>query len=160
MENIVVRQIGVVRSAIATEKEDCWGNEQAIIELDAQQFTPDSLAGLAEFSHVEVLFHLHYVPETSVTVTTRHPRNNPQWPKVGIFAQRGKARPNRIGATICRIASVDGLKVTVSGLDAFDGTPVLDMKPVMAEFLPDRADIRQPLWSRELMQSYFAKQER
>ena len=159
MQKITMRPIGVVCSAVTADKEDYWGKEQATIELDAQQFTPDSLAGLDEFSHVEVLFHLHNVPETAVTMTTRHPRNNPEWPKVGIFAQRGKARPNRIGATICRIIKVDGLKVTVLGLDAFDGTPVLDIKPVMAEFLPERSEIRQPRWSRELMQSYFGKEE-
>ena len=58
------------------------------------------------------------------------------WPKVGIFAQRGKNRPNQIGVTICKIVSVEGLSVHVEGLDAIDGTPVLDLKPWVAEFGP------------------------
>jgi tRNA (Thr-GGU) A37 N-methylase len=73
---------------------------------------------------------------------------------VGIFAQRGKNRPNRIGVTVCRIVSVSGRRIEVEGLDAIDGTPVLDIKPVMAEFLP-RGEIRQPDWSSELMKDYW-----
>jgi len=66
-----------------------------------------------------------------------------------------RKRPNRIGATICEIVSLDGLSLRVRGLDAFDGSPVLDIKPVMAELLPDKTAIRQPRWSRELMSNYF-----
>jgi tRNA (Thr-GGU) A37 N-methylase len=54
---------------------------------------------------------------------------------------------------------VAGLRVQVSGLDAFDGTPVLDIKPVMAEFVPEKNEIRQPAWSHELMASYFAVEQ-
>ena len=86
----------------------------------------------------------------------RHPRNRQDWPLVGIFAQRGKNRPNRLGLTTGRIVAVDGLSVEVEGLDAIDGTPVLDIKPVMAEFLP-RGAVRQPGWSRELMADYWTK---
>jgi tRNA (Thr-GGU) A37 N-methylase len=106
---------------------------------------------------VEVLFFFNNLREDQVTTGTRHPRNNPAWPKVGIFAQRGKARPNRVGATICRLVNVEGLNVKVCGLDAFDGTPVLDIKPVIAEFIPDSANIRQPAWSHELMRNYFGR---
>ncbi len=81
-------------------------------------------------------------------------RNNPEWPAVGIFAQRGKNRPNRIGSTICRIIRREGRTLVVSELDAIDGTPVLDIKPVMQEFLP-RHEVRQPHWSRELMRLYW-----
>jgi tRNA (Thr-GGU) A37 N-methylase len=73
---------------------------------------------------------------------------------VGIFAQRGKGRPNRLGATIVEIVNRAGRVLTVTGLDAIDGTPVLDIKPVMAEFLP-RNPVRQPKWSHELMRSYW-----
>lgn len=85
---------------------------------------------------------------------TRHPRNNPEWPAVGIFAQRGKNRPNRLGSAICRLVRVEGTRLFVAELDAIDKTPVLDIKPVMAEFLP-RELIRQPTWSRELMRQYW-----
>jgi tRNA (Thr-GGU) A37 N-methylase len=84
----------------------------------------------------------------------RHPRNNQQWPAVGIFAQRGKNRPNRLGTTICTLVRVEGRALVVQELDAIDGTPILDIKPVMAEFLP-RSAVRQPAWSHELMREYW-----
>ena len=156
MQTIAMTPIGTVRSKVAGEKEDFWGDSESTIELDPAAFTPEALAGLSEFSHVEVLFHFHHFPEERIVTRRRHPRENPHWPRVGIFAQRGKARPNRMGATICRLLSLDGLQVRVSGLDAFDGTPVVDIKPVMAEFVPEKSEIRQPEWSRQLMASYFA----
>src|SRR5262249_18728471 len=94
------------------------------------------------------------VDPSGVVVGARHPRNNPAWPRVGIFAQRAKGRPNRLGSTIVRILGRDGRRVRVAGLDAVDGTPILDIKPVMAEFLP-REPVRQPAWSRELMRDYW-----
>ena len=72
---------------------------------------------------------------------------------VGVFADRGPRRPNRIGATICEIISAEGRQLRVRGLDAVDGTPVLDLKPVMREFLP--AGVRQPAWAGRLMRDYF-----
>jgi tRNA (Thr-GGU) A37 N-methylase len=77
-----------------------------------------------------------------------------EWPRVGIFAQRPKDRPNRIGVSVCRLLGVDGLELRVAGLDAVDGTPVLDVKPVMREFLP-RGEIHQPAWATELMKDYW-----
>jgi tRNA (Thr-GGU) A37 N-methylase len=85
---------------------------------------------------------------------TRHPRGNPDWPRVGIFAQRGKDRPNRLGVSRCELLRVDRSAVRVRGLDAVDGTPVLDLKPWMAEFGP-RGDVRQPAWASELMRGYW-----
>jgi len=118
------------------------------------RFTPDALAGLDAFSHIEVVFHFDRVPEAEITAGARRPRGRADWPLVGIFAQRGKARPNRIGVTVCRLLSVEGMTVRVSGLDTIDGTPVLDIKPVMREFLP-RGEIRQPDWASELMKDYW-----
>jgi tRNA-Thr(GGU) m(6)t(6)A37 methyltransferase TsaA len=115
----------------------------------------DSLAGLEEFSHVEVLFFFDRVAESEVEHRSRHPRGNPAWPRVGIFAQRGKNRPNRLGSSIARITKREGRTLHVVGLDAVDGTPVIDLKPVMKEFLPREA-IRQPEWSIELMREYWA----
>jgi tRNA (Thr-GGU) A37 N-methylase len=85
----------------------------------------------------------------------RHPRNNREWPRVGIFAQRGKNRPNRIGTTICRVDHVEGLRLHVTGLDAIDGTPVLDIKPWVVELGP-RGEVRQPAWITELMVEYWS----
>ena len=148
--------IGHVRGGRADAIDDDWGASRATIALDPDQFTPDALVGLADFSHAEVIFLFDKVPDDKIETGARHPRGRADWPLVGIFAQRGKNRPNRIGLTTCRIVAVDGLSVEVEGLDAIDGTPVLDIKPVMVEFLP-RGDVRQPGWSHELMQGYWVK---
>jgi len=150
---IVVEPIAYVRSPRTDVGDDTWGNVIARIEL-ANHVPQDSLDGLDEFSHAEVVFHFHRVPDSQVERGTRHPRGNPAWPRVGIFAQRGKDRPNRLGTTIVEIKAREGRVLTVVGLDAVDGTPVLDIKPVMTEFLP-RGAVRQPRWSRELMRDYW-----
>lgn len=151
-----VAAIGHVRGGRSDAIDDDWGASRAHIDLDPARFAPDALAGLSDFSHAEVIFLFDRVPEEKIETGARHPRNRADWPLVGIFAQRGKNRPNRLGLTTCRIVRVDGLSVEVEGLDAIDGTPVLDIKPVMAEFLP-RGEMRQPDWSRELMQDYWVK---
>lgn len=149
-----VEAIGFVESTRRRADDDYWGGERACIVL-TERFTPAAVQGLAEFSHIEVLFLFHKVDPSKVMTGARHPRNNPDWPAVGIFAQRGKNRPNRLGSTICRLLKVDGTRVYVEGLDAIDGTPVLDIKPVMVEFLP-REPVRQPSWSHELMRNYWS----
>ncbi|MBB5204048.1 tRNA-Thr(GGU) m(6)t(6)A37 methyltransferase TsaA [Inhella inkyongensis] len=138
-------------------EDDFWGGEEATITL-APNFGPEALQGLAAFSHVEIAYLFHEVAPEKIVSGARHPRNNPDWPAVGIFAQRGKNRPNRIGITICRLLRVEGNQLVVTELDAIDGTPVLDIKPVMAEFLPREA-VRQPAWSHELMQQYWLRRE-
>lgn len=125
-----------------------------MIELDPQQFTAECTLGLADFSHVEVVFLFNRVDAAKVFTGSRHPRDRTDFPKTGIFAQRGKDRPNRIGITTCKIETVDGLRVSVRELDAIDGTPVLDLKPYVTEFGP-REPVRQAAWSREVMASYF-----
>jgi tRNA (Thr-GGU) A37 N-methylase len=73
---------------------------------------------------------------------------------VGIFAQRAKARPNRIGATLVRVLERRPRALVVEGLDAIEGTPVIDIKPVFREFLP-QTEIRQPAWTHEMMRDYW-----
>lgn len=79
-------------------------NIEAVGVVLTQDFTPDALAGMAEFSHVEVLFLIQGVSPSHIVTGSRHPRGTAEWPAVGIFAQRGKNRPHRIGSTICREA--------------------------------------------------------
>jgi tRNA-Thr(GGU) m(6)t(6)A37 methyltransferase TsaA len=152
-----VRPIGIVRSPIKSPQDDCWANIVSRIDLDPETFTPECTQGLSEFSHLEIVFLFHLVNPDSVHRGSRHPRGNTDWPKVGIFAQRAKDRPNRIGVSFCKIESVNGLQIEVRELDAIDGTPVLDIKPYMEEFAP-REEIRQPSWSRQLMAGYFKLQ--
>lgn len=145
--------VGYIRSRRTAPQDDDWDRVEARIELDEGRFGPEAVTGLAAFSHLEVLFLFHKAAEPAET-GARHPRGRTDWPKTGIFAQRAKDRPNRIGATICRILSVHGTIIAVQGLDAIDGSPVIDLKPVMSAFLP-RGPIREPEWSKELMQYYW-----
>lgn len=148
-----VSAIGFVRSPRKDLSDDFWGAVEAKIVLD-EAFGPEALFGLNDFSHVEILFLMHQVDPAKVETGARHPRERADWPLVGIFGQRGKARPNRIGLTRATIVAVEGRVLRVRGLDAIDGTPVLDIKPWMDEFAPIGAT-RQPAWASELMRDYF-----
>jgi tRNA (Thr-GGU) A37 N-methylase len=151
---IILRPIGFVRGGRAAPTDDAWDGVEAVIELDAGQFGPDATASLADFSHIEVVFHFNLVPDDEIALGARHPRGRKDWPLVGIFAQRGKGRPNRLGVTVCKLLAADGLTLAVRGLDAIAGTPVLDIKPVMTGFLP-RGTVREPDWARALMAGYW-----
>lgn len=153
-----ITPIGQVRGGRAEAVDDDWGASRAVIALDPARFGPDALAGLDQFSHAEVIFLFDKVPPEKIETGARHPRGRDDWPLTGIFAQRGKNRPNRLGLTTCRIVAVNGLELEVEGLDAIDGTPVIDIKPVMREFLP-RGEVRQPAWVGELMAEYWDKAE-
>lgn len=155
MTTIQIEPVGRVFCAVPRDRDDRWGSVNAEIRLDERRFDPVALEGLQEFSHVEVFFQFDQISESEIELHSRHPRENPKWPKVGIFAQRGRKRPNRIGATICEIVSIEGLSLRVRGLDAFNGSPVIDIKPVMAKFVPDKSAIREPQWAHELMSTYF-----
>jgi tRNA-Thr(GGU) m(6)t(6)A37 methyltransferase TsaA len=148
-----VEPIGFVKSVRQSPEDDFWGDEQACIALEPS-YPPESLRGLSEFSHAEVLFLFHEVDPRRVVGGARHPRNNEIWPEVGIFSQRGKNRPNRLGSTICKVVRIEETRLYVSGLDAINDTPVIDIKPVMIEFLPREA-VSQPTWATELMSKYW-----
>ena len=149
-----VEAIGWVSSPRTEPVDDDWDTITSTITLDPERFGPEALAGLDAFSHVEVVYLFDRVDPAGVQTGARHPRGNPDWPAVGIFAQRAKGRPNRIGVSVVRLLGVDGRTLTVHALDAIDGTPVLDLKPFMTEFAP-RGEIRQPAWSQELMAGYW-----
>jgi tRNA (adenine37-N6)-methyltransferase len=150
---ITLSPIATVKNSRRIVEDDHWDGIDSIIELDSS-FTREALFQIENFSHAEIIYYFHLVEENKIETGARHPRNNKDWPKVGIFAQRGKNRPNRLGATIVKIIKREGNQLFVQGLDAIDGTPVLDIKPVMKEFLP-REEIDQPEWATELMKNYW-----
>jgi tRNA-Thr(GGU) m(6)t(6)A37 methyltransferase TsaA len=155
-ENIVLKPIGIVRSPIKEVADDCWGGVLATIELDPELFGAECTLGLDQYSHVEVVFVLDKISQDEIEKGARHPRERTDWPKMGIFAQRSKGRPNRIGITVCKLEFVDGLHIRVRELDAVDGTPVLDVKPYLKGFAP-RGEVLEPAWAAELMAGYFRK---
>lgn len=153
-DRVEVDPIGSVSSSRAEATDDDWGAVVATITLDPA-FDATALRGIDDFSHVEIVYAFDRVDPAGVERGARHPRGNAAWPLVGIFAQRAKSRPNRLGVSVCRLLSVADRTLTVQGLDAIDGTPVLDVKPYMAELAP-RGLVRQPDWAHELMAGYWA----
>jgi tRNA (adenine37-N6)-methyltransferase len=149
-----VRPIGWVRGGRSEPIDDDWAAVASRIELDGSVLDTTATEGLATFSHVEVVYLFHRVAEDGVCTGARRPRGRDDWPLVGILAQRAKDRPNRIGTTVCPLVGVEGLVVEVAGLDAVDGTPVLDVKPYLTGFAP-RGEVREPAWARELMAGYW-----
>jgi len=149
-----IEPIGVVRCSRKEVTDDRWGDELTAIEL-LPPFDERSLLGLDEFSHIEVVYLLDQANWDSERAL-RRPRGNPAWPEVGIFAQRAKDRPNRIGISICRIRAVEGNRVELGDLDAVEGTPVIDLKPWVTEFGP-KTPTFQPRWMSELMEDYWKK---
>lgn len=150
--NFSMTAIGHVAGGRGPAEDDQWAGSRAEIVIDA--VPAEALIGLDSFSHCEVVFVFDRLPPEEITTGARHPRGNPDWPLVGILAQRGRNRPNRIGVSVCRIIAVAGNRIAVEGLDAIDGTPVLDIKPVLSGFLP-RETIREPDWARAIMADYW-----
>ncbi len=152
MMQINIKPVAIVKNSRSGLSDDFWGNVISEIEL-LEGIPANSFDGIEEFSHLEIIF-LFNQSDNSKIIFKGHPRGNKNWPAVGIFAQRKKDRPNSMGLTIVELIERKGNKLTVKYLDAINGTPVLDIKPVMKEFLPAKA-IRQPQWSVELMKEYW-----
>lgn len=157
-DEIVMTPIGRVSGGRAKATKDDWGRNRCSIVLRDDLLSPDAVKGLDAHSHVEVVFHFHIDADEPIEAGARHPRGRTDWPEVGIYAQHGRMRRNRIGVSICRLLKVDGLTIEVEGLDAVDGTPVLDIKPVWSGYRP-RGAFREPDWARELMANYWEKPE-
>lgn len=151
--SFVVNPVAYVHNDRKTISDDFWGSVVSEIRL-TDAFPAAALDGLDSFSHAEIIFLFDKAADTAIVTGASHPRGNPQWPQVGIFAQRKKDRPNHIGLTTCEIVERRENSLFVRGLDAIDGTPVLDIKPVLKEFLP-RTTVQQPAWSAELMKDYW-----
>ncbi|MDX8362571.1 SAM-dependent methyltransferase [Cytobacillus sp. IB215316] len=151
-----LKPIAYVKNNREEIADDNWGDVLSLIEL-TEDFSEESLLGIEEFSHVDVIFLFDKVADSDTHFSARHPRNNQNYPKVGIFAQRGKNRPNKLGLTTVKLVKREGKTLFVTGLDAIHNTPVIDIKPVMEEFLP-KGTIKQPRWSIDLMTNYWKEQ--
>lgn len=153
MTKISLIPIAHVRSSRKAIKDDEWGGVESEIIL-VNDVSSDTLEGIESFSHLEVIFYFDKVEDQKIVRGSAYPRGNPKYPKMGIFAQRKKSRPNKLGLTRVKLLSRENDVLKVKGLDAIDGTPILDIKPLMREFLP-REEIRQPDWAVDLMKNYW-----
>ena len=148
---IIMRPIGTVRNEVSNRKDDSWGDDISSIVLD-RQFS-SGLKGLEDFSHAIILFYLDQAKFDKEKHLQRRPQNRDDMPLTGIFSQRGKDRPNRIGMTSVEIVSVSEDTLVVKGLDAVNGTPVLDIKPYYPVY--DQKEATVPEWVDRLMEHYF-----
>lgn len=150
---ITLKPIGIAYNERVDIQDDNWGKVDSKIVID-RNIPEEALAGIETFSHLEIIFYFHKVKEENIELGARHPRNNLKLPKVGIFAQRGKNRPNRLGLTKVRLLKREERELYVQRLDCVNETPILDIKPVMEEFLPTES-IKQPEWTRDIMKRYW-----
>ena len=116
-----------------------------------------ALEGVEEFSHLFFLFWLHEMSDEDRQVMKVRPRGRADMPLLGIFATRTPHRPNPIGLTRVKLLNVEGNVVTVQGLDAFDGTPVLDIKPF--DSWDTTNEVRVPDWWMKLEKERTGKKE-
>ena len=149
---MIFKEIGRVRSKVKDTVDENWGEIESEIIL-SDEYAP-GLMGLEGFTHIIVVFHMHKAEYNKNLHLVRHPQERTDLPKLGIFAQRAKHRPNPIGITAVELVAVSGNNVKVRGLDAIDGTPVLDIKPYFPAF-DSRPDASIPGWVEEIMRPYF-----
>lgn len=125
-KRIILKPIGFVRTeAVGDEVKDKTRISQIVLHSELAE-TLDDIDG---FSHLFVLFWLHKISDEQRKTLKVHPRGRRDLPLLGIFATRTMLRPNPVGLTLVELVKVEGNVLTVRGLDAFDGTPILDIKP-------------------------------
>lgn len=144
--------VGTVRSPQAEAVDEGWG--RVVSEIHLQPGLGSGLAGLESFSHAVIVYYMHEARFDWRNDVVSQPQGREDMPKVGIFAQRARTRPNSIGVTAVEVIGVEGDTLRVRGLDAIDGTPVLDIKPYFPVY--DHVDqARVPEWVNRLMEGYF-----
>jgi len=149
---INLQSIATTRNARTEAVDDNWGG--VITEITLAEYVPTvAFDNIEDFSHLEIIFYFDKTEDREMVYAGR-PRGNPAYPVMGIFCQRKKDRPNKIGLCTVELLEHNGRTIKVKGLDAIDGTPILDIKPVFKEFLPKGA-IRQPEWVSDLMKEYW-----
>ena len=151
MKNIIISPVATVKNNVHEKKNISWGEDTSVIILNDEYIS--GLKGLEDFSHCIIIFYLDKANYEREKHLQRRPQNRSDMPLVGIFSQRGKDRPNKIGMTAVEIVSVSDSELVVKGLDAVDGTPVLDIKPYYPVY--DKKDATVPEWTDRLMKDYF-----
>ncbi|MEI6748006.1 MAG: TrmO family methyltransferase [Bacteroidota bacterium] len=144
--------VATVKNSRLSLTDDFWGPVISEIEL-AEHIPTQAFDGISGFSHVEIIYFFDQVVKEEIIFAGR-PRGNPGYPVTGIFGQRKKDRPNSIGICTAELIEHKARSLTVKYLDAINGSPVLDIKPVFKEFQP-KGEIKQPAWVDDLMKNYW-----
>jgi tRNA-Thr(GGU) m(6)t(6)A37 methyltransferase TsaA len=147
-----IEPIGYVLSPVKDTVDEKWG--QVVSEIQVKLELAPGLKGLNSFSHILVVYYMHEATWSPEKDLIRRPQGRTDMPELGIFSQRAKHRPNAIGITAVSLVEVKGNSLRVRGLDAIDGTPVLDIKPYFPVY--DRIESPvEPEWVSRLMEKYF-----
>ena len=149
---IIIRPIATVKNLRMAPTDDHWSEVVSEIEL-LEHMPSEAFYSITDFSHLEIIYYFDQVKNEDIIFSGR-PRENPNFPLTGILAQRKKDRLNKIGLCTVELLSHKERSIMVKNLDAIDGTPVIDIKPVFKEFQPV-GQIRQPGWVTELMKNYW-----
>lgn len=137
---ITLKPIGRVINNVRENSERVnWAEVISVLEINPD--LAEGLEGLEEFPRIMVIYWFHLVKETLLKV---HPRGDPSRPVRGVFSTRAPVRPNRIGVTVVELLRREGNRLVVKGLDAYDGTPILDIKP----YFPESESDERPPWVR------------
>jgi len=147
-----VKWIGVVHNAVKEPVDEGWRHVVSEIVLD--EALADGMDGIESFSHVLILYWMHLAAEAEPVRMRRRPQGRQDMPEVGIFAQRARHRPNPLGVTAVTLLRRERNRLVVRGLDAIDGTPVVDVKPYVPQFDAVESP-RVPAWIDKLMKGYF-----
>ncbi|MGQ0656825.1 MAG: tRNA (N6-threonylcarbamoyladenosine(37)-N6)-methyltransferase TrmO [Chromatiales bacterium] len=134
--------IGFVRSPFRADGPPIRRRD-IVAEIEVRSEYAPALDGIQDWSHLLVLFWMQQVDRVRIPLTT-HPRHRSDLPRVGVFASRGRDRPNPIGVAVVELLKRDGNVLTVQRLDAYDGTPVIDIKPY--DHYDVVTDLRVPDW--------------
>jgi tRNA-Thr(GGU) m(6)t(6)A37 methyltransferase TsaA len=145
LSDIRLEPVGFVKTeAVGKEVR----NKKVISRIVFREEYTEALEGIEEFSHLFVLFWLHQMSKEDREVKKVHPRGRADMPLLGSFATRTPHRPNPIGLTRVKLLKIEGNVLTVQGLDAYDGTPVLDIKPF--DSWDTTEDFKVPEWWKKL----------
>ena len=151
---ICLEPVGFVQTdAVGKEVRD----KNVVSQIIIREELSEALEGVEEFSHLFVLFWLHKIEGKEREIMKVRPRGRADMPLLGIFATRTPHRPNPIGLTRVKLLIIKGNVVTVQGLDAFDGTPVLDIKPF--DSWDTTEDFKVPDWWMKLEKERINKKE-
>lgn len=143
-EPVVLRPLGVVRNGVREPRPGGWEGVRSDILM--REDLLDALEGIETYSHVIIVFYMHQVPEAERTRTQVHPRGDQRYPLQGVLATRTPSRPNPVGVAVVPLVRRRRNILRVVGLDAIDGTPVLDLKPYIPHY-DSVPEARLPEWA-------------
>jgi tRNA-Thr(GGU) m(6)t(6)A37 methyltransferase TsaA len=145
MEQITLRAIGRVRSPVKSTPKPEYDWRGIVSEIELEPGLAPGLEGLEGYSHVIVIYYADRATDPADMALRVRFKGDPDYPMVGVFASRSPYRPNPLGQKLARLLAVEGSKLRVEGLDAIDGTPVLDIKPFIPGY-DSSPDATSPQW--------------